>query len=196
MERAEDNPSGRRSADHARVSSSAHVLRLVIDGATPPLSKMRVPGLGNEDVHESSAATLNARRHIAAENHLAGGMPVLEGVNGAFVHDVVKALEGGRAAILRPHRRKALVAGAVDRGLRPFQAHLLVAGVQEAVRAGEIVLPEGQMQPVEQSLPLEEAKRGTKMAGSVRGLIAQAVFVLAIAGTIFTVLLVMVLRAR
>lgn len=80
----------------------------------------------------------NARIAIAAENHLASALPVREGVSDEFVRQIVQSLEGGRAAVLRPHRRRALVAGGVGKGMRPFQVQLLLAGVQEAVRAGEI----------------------------------------------------------
>lgn len=47
------------------------------------------------------------------------------------------ALEGGRAAILRPEARRRLVAAALDAGLRPFDANLLIAIVQEGARAGD-----------------------------------------------------------
>ncbi|MCA9294405.1 MAG: hypothetical protein KDA20_11390 [Phycisphaerales bacterium] len=50
---------------------------------------------------------------------------------------VADALEGGRAAILRPERRRELVANAQAMGLRPFDANLIIAIVQDGARRGE-----------------------------------------------------------
>lgn len=48
------------------------------------------------------------------------------------------AIEGGRAAIIRPEVRRRLVAAAVGMGLRPFDANLVIAIVQDDARsAGE-----------------------------------------------------------
>ena len=48
-------------------------------------------------------------------------------------------LEGGRLAMLRPERRERLVSMATRLGLRPFDAHLVIAIAQEAARRGERV---------------------------------------------------------
>lgn len=47
------------------------------------------------------------------------------------------ALEGGRAAILRPADRRTLVALATSMGLRTFDAALVIAIAQDAARTGE-----------------------------------------------------------
>ncbi len=47
------------------------------------------------------------------------------------------ALEGGRAAILSPDRRRRLMALARRTGLRPFDAALVIAIVQDAARSGQ-----------------------------------------------------------
>lgn len=47
-----------------------------------------------------------------------------------------QALEGGRAAILRPDRRRLLVSAAGRLGLRPFEANLVIAIVQDGARRG------------------------------------------------------------
>ena len=47
------------------------------------------------------------------------------------------SLEGGRAAVLSPERRRRLVMLAQTMGLRPFDAAVVVALVQDAVRRGE-----------------------------------------------------------
>ncbi len=46
-------------------------------------------------------------------------------------------LEGGRAALLRPDRRKIVLDLAHHMGLRPFDANLVIAVVQDSARAGE-----------------------------------------------------------
>ncbi len=196
METPEDTTHGSQGADAARSPQHARVLRLSIDGDARGAGYGKGNGSPEGSVRESSAAALNARRHVATENHLAGGLPVLEGVSQAFVKDVVKSLEGGRAAILRPHRRNALIAGAVDKGLRPFQAQLLVAGVQEAVRAGEIDSPSESSKPVAVFPVSDTDGLPKKMARGVRGLIAQGVFVLVAALVMFAALLLVVLSGR
>lgn len=50
---------------------------------------------------------------------------------------VYESIEGGRAAILRPQKRRNLVALATRLGLRPFDANLIIAIVQDAARCGE-----------------------------------------------------------
>lgn len=53
---------------------------------------------------------------------------------------IYESIEGGRAAILRPHKRRNLVALATRLGLRPFDANLIIAIVQDAARCGEAPL--------------------------------------------------------
>lgn len=48
-----------------------------------------------------------------------------------------RLIEGGRAAVLSPERRERLRRLATDLGLRPFDAGLVIAIVQDAARAGE-----------------------------------------------------------
>lgn len=50
---------------------------------------------------------------------------------------VYEQLEGGRSAILRPGNRRRLVQIARTLGLRPFDANLVIAVVQDAARRGE-----------------------------------------------------------
>lgn len=50
---------------------------------------------------------------------------------------VYESIEGGRAAVLRPEKRRNLMALATRLGLRPFDANLVIAIVQDAARAGE-----------------------------------------------------------
>lgn len=54
-----------------------------------------------------------------------------------FAARVASQLEGGHAAVLRPERRERLVKTARLLGLRPFDAALVIALVQDAARRGE-----------------------------------------------------------
>ncbi|MBS0198304.1 MAG: hypothetical protein JSR77_16245 [Planctomycetes bacterium] len=104
----------------------AHKLRLV--GAEAALA-------GKSNRPDPDAAL---RREVARENHSAGGLSV-DDMRDVFAAAVVGALDGGRAAILRPQVRRRLVAGAVATGMRPFEANLVIALVQEATRNGRTV---------------------------------------------------------
>ena len=84
-----------------------------------------------------SALRPNARRDIARENHGAARLSESD-ARMVFAGEVARAIEGGRAGVLRPDRRRALVQRATGIGLRPFDAHLVIAIVQEsAQRSGD-----------------------------------------------------------
>jgi hypothetical protein len=70
------------------------------------------------------------------ENHAARHLTV-DDLRDVFSARVVNALDGGRAAILRPQVRRDLVAAAVDMGMRPFEANLVIALVQDSARRGD-----------------------------------------------------------
>ena len=80
------------------------------------------------------------RMEVARENRLAnqtaqkidpGDLRII------FAIEVAKNLDGGRAAILTPEKRQALVEDAARRGLKPFDANLVIAMVQHAAREGQ-----------------------------------------------------------
>ncbi len=56
-----------------------------------------------------------------------------------FAARVAESLEGGRAAVLTPENRRRLVGAATRAGLRPFDANLVIAIVQDGARRGESV---------------------------------------------------------
>lgn len=91
--------------------------------------------------HSNGGST---RADVARENHLSASMDVRDAM-AAFAVEIAQSLEGGSAAILRPERRRALVASAVSRGFRPFDAHLAIAVVQDAVRSGQDGCDRGRM---------------------------------------------------
>lgn len=83
----------------------------------------------------SVAFSSNEAREVAKENLLSSDLTA-DDAHLLFAARVGDALEGGRAAILSPIRRRELVAAAVASGLRPFDANLVIAIVQEAAREG------------------------------------------------------------
>ena len=125
-----------------------------------------------------------ARKAIAQENHAAKrtAQALPEGdLRLVFAIDVAKALQGGRAAILTPERRRDLVAGAESMGMRPFDANLVIAMVQHAAREGEDAAGPGAMG----ALPLirgGERRAGRKAGVSfgvlfgITGVVAAALF--------------------
>ena len=77
-----------------------------------------------------------ARQRVAEENTRSAGLSP-DDIRLLMALRVSDALEGGRAAVLRPERRRELVANAQAMGLRPFDASLIIAIVQDGARRGE-----------------------------------------------------------
>lgn len=94
---------------------------------------MRLVGIAPGD---EEAVSPVRRREVARENRLSSDLGA-DDIRAEFSVEVARSLEGGRAAMLRPERRRALIAGAVDRGLREFDANLVIAVVQDAARRSE-----------------------------------------------------------
>ena len=53
---------------------------------------------------------------------------------------VAESLQGGRAAVLRPEKRMNLLRLATRLGIRPFDANLIIAIVQDSARRGETMV--------------------------------------------------------
>ena len=109
------------------IDSGGPALRLVEDGEPGPNPNALAPA--------AQAALLARERAIARENH-ASSMLDPEDARGIVASRAAEALEGGRAAILRPERRRRLVTLATRLGLRPFDANLIIAIVQDGARRG------------------------------------------------------------
>src|SRR5262249_36767795 len=73
---------------------------------------------------------------VERENRSAAGLDPAA-MREAFGAGVAAALDGGSAAILTPERRRRLVDIAERLGIRPFDANLVIAVVQDRVRRGE-----------------------------------------------------------
>ncbi|MBC7773050.1 MAG: hypothetical protein H7210_11180 [Pyrinomonadaceae bacterium] len=75
---------------------------------------------------------LSANR-IARENAAAADLSLTD-ARWVFAQETAQRLEGDKQAILRPQRRRDLHALATKAGLRPFDANLVIAIVQDAAR--------------------------------------------------------------
>lgn len=122
----------RKMRDAFLRTPTGRVLRLVNaqgDESPAPLSS------GNTGSVRAGPGLTTPIRQVAAENISAAGLPATD-ARFIFAVEVNRSLEGGKAAILRPERRRNLVASAVDMGLRPFDANLVIAIVQDQARQG------------------------------------------------------------
>jgi hypothetical protein len=73
---------------------------------------------------------------VATENRSAAGLAALD-ARWVFAVHVARTLDGGKAAVLSPEKRRELIGGALRMGLRTFDANLVIAIVQDAARRGE-----------------------------------------------------------
>lgn len=96
-------------------------------------------GRGVEAQREEESRRRESSRFIAYEN--ASAARHSDGARLAFARLVEESIEGGRAAIIRPETRRDLAAAAEAHGLRPFEAQLTIAMVQDAARHGEVLAP-------------------------------------------------------
>lgn len=108
---------------HAPFSPSSGALRLARPGETPaepisraPLSPTRVR-IRRENQSAALLTEHDARRIMALR--------------------VAEQIEGGRAALITPEKRARLMTIARALGLRPFDASLIIAIVQDGARRGE-----------------------------------------------------------
>ena len=99
--------------------------------AHPALRLVNTPVAGTDH----ALPPRHARRAVAAANRRAA--VASDDARWAIAAAAAAALEGGAAAVLRPERRHRLVKMAVALGLRPFDANLIIAIVQDAARTGE-----------------------------------------------------------
>jgi hypothetical protein len=104
--------------------------------ANPALRLVNAADAPARPVMPSADAVARARRQIAAENHAASGLAA-DDARWAFATAVSQSLEGGRTAALPPASRERLVGMATRMGLRPFDANLVIAIVQDGARSGE-----------------------------------------------------------
>lgn len=87
------------------------------------------------DPRAMSEAEAHARAAIARENRSAAGVSATD-ARWVVAVRAAEALEGGRLAMLRPEKRRHISTLATRLGLRPFDANLIMAIVQDSARAG------------------------------------------------------------
>ncbi len=137
-----------RSASPARGTVHLSALRMSSASAAPPALRSQPSEAG------AGARTRGAWAEIAKENLAARAFA--SGVGNSSPSGLghtdprwllaVKTsslLEGGKAALLTPAKRQSIMTLARQLGLRPFEASLVVAVVQDGARAGEGTLSEG-----------------------------------------------------
>ena len=76
------------------------------------------------------------REDVKRANRLAAKLPA-DDARLIMAARVAESLSGGKAAILRPERRVSLLRMATRLGIRPFDANLIIAVVQDSARRGE-----------------------------------------------------------
>lgn len=141
---------------NARVAAPSS-LRIVHSGDAPPATALR-----------RGDALRRARTQVAAENHASAGLS-LDDARWAFAASVAQSLQGGRAGILPPATRQRLLGMGERLGLRPFDASLVIAIVQDGARSGEGALGppvEGRLRMVRPARRAEGSRPWVRVAAS------------------------------
>ncbi len=98
--------------------------------------RLALPGVAGAHAPGGAALRVDAAAEVESDNRRAATVTKADACT-IMAATVARSLEGGQAAILRPERRRNLVAAAGALGVRPFDANLLIAAVQDRVRRGE-----------------------------------------------------------
>lgn len=131
------------AVDPLRLRASARPARpSTIRRAAPDTTAPRDPAVHRRALEALEAARARVRHENLAAATATGAIPALTPTSSPAADDprlgfavrVAQQLEGGRAALLRPERRRRLLREARRLGLRPFDAHLIVAIVQDGAR--------------------------------------------------------------
>lgn len=104
-------------------TEGGRVLRLVNAAVSPSVTTLR----------ERNTAACERAHNVAQANVRAANLSG-DDARWIFAQQVRHTLEGGRAAILPPSRRRQLIDSATRQGMRPFDANLVIAIVQDDVR--------------------------------------------------------------
>lgn len=117
---------------------------------------------------------VEVRSHEVAQENRAAALIGPTDARWIFATSVAAGLEGGRLALLRPQIRQRLLARAEELGLRPFDANLVIAIVQDAAQGGRALSRDTQERLV--MVPL--VRGATSVAPQVLASFALAVIVL------------------
>lgn len=102
---------------------------------SPRTSAGRSPVRKGDESGATNAALWVPARRVELENRSAASLTP-EDARWILARRAAEAIEGGRAAILRPEVRARLLATGERLGLRPFDANLILAIVQDEARSG------------------------------------------------------------
>lgn len=108
-----------------------------MNGTTPPMLRI----VNNDDDPSPRAWAPRTTRHgHRTPQNPPPATPAITASDPRWLFSirVASLIEGGRAAILRPERRERLTATAKGLGLRPFDAALIIAMVQDEARRGDV----------------------------------------------------------
>lgn len=163
-----------RTVDRADPDSSHAGVAGRIMGAAPARVVVAPPGdglPGRIAPHRAEGSvgrgyTGRDGARVAAENRLASAQP-FDPLDPRWVLAVrtANAIEGGRAAVLPPESRARLLSLATRLGLRPFDANLVIAIVQDGARSGEGPLED----QAQRRLALIRRPRRAAGRGTIRG---------------------------
>jgi hypothetical protein len=142
------------------AAGNGPVLRLVNGGDVASPRSVRLSGAPGER-RSAEAAVRAAAAGVRRENLEAATLAASD-ARWLLAVQVSQALEGGRAAVLPPERRRRLIGLGQRLGVGAFDANLVIAIVQDAARHGE-----GALSPATMSrLTLVREPRPAPAAGS------------------------------
>lgn len=119
---------GASTEDHRR-------LRLVANEASTPREASRAGDASERPARVRADRGAHRAWEVSAENRTAASIAPSD-ARWILAVRASDAIEGGRAAVIRPEARERLVHTAGAMGLRPFDANLVLAIVQDAARQG------------------------------------------------------------
>lgn len=97
---------------------------------------LRLVGTDDPDVVDSWKTPREARQNVIRENRIAASNPQLEPTDPRWVL-AMRAYSQLQGSTLTPERRERVLDNAKAIGLRPFDANLIIAVVQDHARRGE-----------------------------------------------------------
>ncbi len=146
-------------------------------GMQPFLRLVRVDEAGNRLVSAATLIHAAAQRApevvvpasrdggpVARENREAAAM-LADDARWMLAQSVAANLEHGRAAVLPPEKRRRLVTHAHNLGLRPFDANMVIAMVQDHARSGNAALDRDLASRLSLVGDASGAGRGTRIEG-------------------------------
>jgi hypothetical protein len=156
-------------------------LRLVSADDSPARRTVQASALassGGAIAARVPTARERAEQKIIQENASAVSLSALD-PRWVLAVQVMRGLQGGRAAILTPEERKRLMLVGNRMGLRSFDTNLVIAIVQDGARAGEDPLGTaavGRLRLVGRETELADAKPGPSWALVAAMVLAAGVF--------------------